>query len=304
MIKKISKSIKSYFLVYALLLAPIGVWGYAFVRIHLGIGFLDATSTERRQIEEFYAFQPEMISKGRVFDLKLMVTTQVVSLTVDDKSPQTTMYYSVLKKTVMDIEFETTMEFYSKGKLVDLTCCISPVEVTFATLHNMFYRESPQMPRGNKYFVPMMPIQIYSANVSEPTLIDEVVIKFTYFGGEEVHRLKFDSEKSSDLVMSIMESDFNNPNEDLGHLGYINETYNEYLDKLYVADVDAWLDFMTAIVEDAEASSSSLGAHLINNHYTMPMLNEYQMEFVSKDKDEEFSLLVQRIKVLSELWNW
>jgi len=304
MVKSIIKSMRSYFLVYALVLAPIAVYGYAFVKTHVGIGYLDANSTERRQIEEFYTFEPEMISKGRVFDLKLVVATNVVSMTGDEWNPQTTMYYSILKKTVMDVEFNTTMEFYSEGKLVELTCCISPAEATFSTLNRLSYMESPQLPIGNKYFVPMMPIQIYSANVSEPMLIDEVVIKFTYFGGEETHRLRFDSEKSNNMIMSIMESDFNNPTEDLGHAGYVNETYYKYMKALYVADVDAWLDFMTVIVEDAEANTNSFGSYVINNYMMLiPGLKEYQEGIVSDEQMVEVKALMERIIEQNVNWN-
>jgi len=300
-LKKILGVIKDYSLLFGLLTICFVAFIYAVLLTNWKSNFKDATYDEQRQIEEFYSIEPEMISYGKVFDMKFVVPSSVMNRDglAGDPHIQSRMYISVLKKTVLNVEYSIDIDCYSNNEKINVSF-LRFDKYDFSVIPGGYYfGGGSDWFIENKYFIPMYPLIVLNANVEKPTVIDRVVITIEYFGGSEVHDMTFNVEKSNELIRGIMEASMVDPLETSGYEQYQDLIFYKYMYNLFLLDYDEWEALVISFLDECELGKETIGGYCASNFYFgIYPLYEYEKNMITDEQWETYSKLMERYKML------
>jgi len=217
--------------------------------------FFFAGEEEKRQINEFYLFQPEMISEGSFFDLKLLTP---YTMTPSNIGGAYYMWISILKKVDTNMKFTTEIEFFYQGKRVEANY----IRHFNETFDDVSWLDSMIHSRGNRYYYPNFLIWIFDNDVEYVTRIDEIKMTISYLWGKETHYLKFDADSSERLVNEVIKSHLENPNADDR---YIRAYYRNFFEALQMYDFERWYVSVKDTIDKCANEKDELSCYVIKN---------------------------------------
>jgi len=181
--------------------------------------FSSARDYEKRLIEEFYVFLPEMISEGKWFDVKLESSFGG--------------NFTVVKKVDEFFDIELDIECYSGGLLV---------HEEFVWLVNDS-AHSYQSYAGKEYVLENIIYKNYFDYSEEQftQIVDEVKVTIYYAHTKEVHILKSNLQKEDELFELKLKSFYENLDAHYGES--IESQIADHVNTLMLTDFDKWYAF-------------------------------------------------------------
>jgi len=217
--------------------------------------FIFANDEERRQIDEFYGFQPEMISEGNFYDLKLLTPYTMMP---EGVSGGYSMWISVVRKIESSIRFTMDIEYFYQGKKVDMDAYY----YNDTKFEDIFYLRTMAVTKVNRYCHPNFIITFLPTDVDDVIRIDELKITISYFWGKEVHNLKFDADSSENLVNDVMRAHIENPNT---NYKYVRSYYSNFYESLQMYDFERWYTSVDRIVDKCANERDELSCYVVEN---------------------------------------
>ncbi|MEG0368213.1 MAG: hypothetical protein RR585_15320, partial [Coprobacillus sp.] len=215
------------------------------------------TNDEKASYEKFYSENPELISKGKLFDLKFSYFME--------NDPLNSCIVGVKKTSsqIDEINWEISFQVGEEKVKSDTTVTyVGPVAYLQSFRLDNFYRQ-----RFNE------------DNMTYPKInLENLKVVITYPGGKEVHKLKLDKNK---LYESIVNYNVSNNSTDQFTSRY---DYDDYFNALYEYDFNRWKSEIREYIK----KDDYISYNLLKNVYN-------ERDFSDKDPNFIYQLLKDQI---------
>ena len=260
--------------------------------VHTYTNFASAAESEMREIDDFYGFQPEMISIGKVFDLKIVSSYEL--LPFEGGKADYGVYLSLAKKIEEDIGFSMHVEYYGGDNLV--------ASNYFGKCYLKERHKGVCSPIGlldgyNYYADDLIFVTTTTRDLLIGVLIDKMLIRVEYVGGEEIHVLNYDSELSNNLMHNLLRSSYTSQYDENFYSIRIGKTVSRIMRAMIEQDFEKWHQTTSYFLEKYINDPSSFEAVVLGWYPSAFFPSERIDEVLS----EEYTRYMKIVKIFEEV---
>jgi len=214
--------------------------------------FEDASVDERRIINEFYTFVPEMISVGRIFDVKFNSDYEA-NITVVKKA-EDIVDYSIDLECYYLGELVWEKKFVQKSDNLKEKMGLVPVSSSESNMYIIEDLISYMYDVDDYHYYSGYNIVLDYNNLFE-RIVDEVKITFSYRGYCETHILKYSETNDKELLRLKMNSYFEN--QSASYEMHLYSHLKPSIRSLVIRDFYEWHSFAEAFMSEYERDSGN-----------------------------------------------
>jgi len=197
----------------------------------------NASELEQYQIENFYSTNPEMISYGELFDIKLTVAG----------SEGATVSCTIIKKTSRDFKFVVIPFIYSYG-----------------ARQQVGYQNEKEWPRWYMFTNYMFDVKYLVSNVDIGLIPagyrNEISLEIRYNNVSEIHTLTYDSNSAHELFLSTVKQHYEliyaHPEWNTASRTILRLYAGKYMRSILLNNFDLWEETMIMFIDQESKSNS------------------------------------------------